>query len=391
MRPSIPLKQLAALPLALMAVVLAGCPDTSVNPQGPVGMVKLVQTLAASDDADTTLDPDATQIRDFVLSFDDEKIYASSFQGAVLTFDRSPLDGSLARSYETPLAYAFGIALTPDGEHLFAEGGASPSDLLVFDVDPVTGEPVPQLPGAFTPGGFELAVADSGALLYHSAGGFTVGSAIRSYQIDPASGALTPGPTTPHDSTISDFVFLVDDEHGSLYAEEVTADGRYIVRYGVDPAGTGALTKQATVSADLWWAYVILDRCPGTTRIYVPQEMGNIGYADSSGTGLTIPSVFVHPDLAHVRSATLSPDCKNLYAVTQETANGSLVVLERDEAGDLTWLQTIPMGMGTAIPAISEPWYARTSADGKNVYVGSWADNEGFAVFQRDTTGAGFQ
>jgi DNA-binding beta-propeller fold protein YncE len=93
-----------------------------------------------------------------------------------------------------------------------------------------------------------------------------------------------------------------------------------------------------------------------------------------------------------VWSATLSPDCQNLYAVTHQHDTGSLVVLARDAAGDLTWLQTIKMGPNTAIPDITAPYYAVVSPDGKNVYVGSFTvDGEGFAVFQRDTTGEGFQ
>jgi 6-phosphogluconolactonase (cycloisomerase 2 family) len=185
-------------------------------------------------------------------------------------------------------------------------------------------------------------------------------------------------------------VFLIDDDAGSLYAEAAALEGTHrIVRYAIDHQ-TGALTKQAETLADLWWAYTLLARCAGTTRMYVPQEAGNIGYADISGTGLSIPSSFTHPDLAHVNAAALSPDCKTLYAVTQDDPNGSIVVMARDDAGDLTWLQTIPMGPGSPLFAITAPWYVRVSADGKNVYVTSISSGQGLVVFARDTTGAGF-
>jgi 6-phosphogluconolactonase (cycloisomerase 2 family) len=391
--PSIPPTPRAALPLVLVAAMLAGCPDTTESagagggghPAGPVGRVKLVQTLVSSDD------PDVDLLRDFVVSPNGKKVYVATWNGNVLSFDRSPLDGSLARAYASPVYNASGLALTPDGEHLYATGSNYPFQLVSFDIDPVTGEPTPKKGIPTTTGG-ELAIAAGGTLLFQSQGG-SASSEILAYRIDPTSGALTLGAKTSHDSPYSNFTFLADDEHGTLYAERTTGDAKpvYIVRYAVDPEN-GGLTEQAETSADLAWAYVHFGRCPGTTRMYVAQQAGNIAYADISGTGLSIStsSGFTHPDLAHVWNATLSPDCKNLYAVTVENYSGSLVVLARDDAGDLTWLQTIEMGPHTAIPDITKPLYAVTSPDGKNVYVDSYATDEGFVVFQRDTTGEGF-
>jgi hypothetical protein len=381
MSSRLPLKPFAALPLALMAVALAGCPDTSETGAGgssPGGKLTLVQTLVASDD------PEITLTRDFVLSPDDKELYAATWNGEILTFDRSPTDGSLTRKYATALSNAFGIVVTPDGRSLYGVG-ANTAGLIHFDVDAVTGKPVPQST-LFVVGGFELSLAADASWLFQSSGGVAT-STIRSYQIHAFNGVLTPGAITPHDSPDSNFALLADDEHNTLFAEKVTGGVKSIVRYIVD-TDTGALIKEAEAVADLWWGYTILAICKGTTRMYVPQEAGNIGYADISGNGLSIPSSFTHPDLAHVRSVTLSADCKNAYAVTQQGANGSLVVLARDDAGDLSWIETIPMGQGTSIFAITEPWYARLSADGKNVYVSSWASGEGFAVFHRDPTGA---
>ena len=386
--PSILLKRLPALPLALMVGVLAGCPDTTEygdagsggHPVGPVGRVKLVQMLGKADD------PDLDSLGNFLVSPNGKKVYLASWGGSVFSYDRSPLDGSLARAYASPVNNAGGIAITPDGAHLYATGSYYPFQLVPFDVDPVTGEPTPK-EGIPTVSGGDVAVAAAGALLFQSLGGSA--GHIQAYRIDPTSGALTSGEGTPYVSQ-GDFAFLADDEHGTLYAERATGDGepKYIARYTVDPA-SGALTKEAETIADLASAYVQLARCPGTTRLYVAQEAGNIGYADVSGTGLSIVSTFTHPDLVHVWSATLSPDCQNLYAVTQQNYTGALVVLARDAAGDLTWLQTIKMGPNTAIPDITAPLFAVISPDGKNVYVNSNTSGEGFAVFQRDTSGVG--
>jgi 6-phosphogluconolactonase (cycloisomerase 2 family) len=317
-------------------------------------------------------------------------MYAASWAGQIISFDRSPLDGSLARAYTSAVYDAYGIAITPDGAHLYATGSNQPSQTVQFDIDPTTGEPM-SVVGIDEPSGGEVAIAATGTLLFKSEGGLP-SSYIQAYRIDPSSGALAAGAMTPHDSPASDFVFLADDEHGTLYAERTTGAGNptYIVRYAVAPA-SGALTKEAETIADLWWGYVQLARCQGTTRLYVAQEAGNIGYADIGGTGLSISSTFSHPDLAHARSAALSPDCKNLYVVTLQGNSGSLVVLARDAAGDLTWLQTIKMGPNTAVPDITAPMYALPSQDGKNVYVDSFNPGEGFVVFQRDTTGEGFQ
>src|ERR1700734_2464608 len=109
----IPSNPLAALPLALMAVMLAGCPDTSVDVEPPapipVGKLKLVQTIVGSPqtDAAVTYDPDVSSTRDFVLSPDDQELYITSWQGNLLTFDRSATDGTLARVSTQPLFNGF--------------------------------------------------------------------------------------------------------------------------------------------------------------------------------------------------------------------------------------------------------------------------------------------
>jgi 6-phosphogluconolactonase (cycloisomerase 2 family) len=380
MNPRLRLHPLAAVPAVLIAATLTGCPDTSEDlgtPPRPPGKLTLVQTLVATDD------PDVTDLGNFVLSAGDDKIYVTSWHGNVLTFDRSPVDGSLARAYAAPVFNASGLAITSDGAHLYAVGANSPNQLVRLDIDAVTGEPVLQKPSILVQGA-QLGVAAHGAFLYETS--LPLG-AILSYRIAPGSGALTPGISTPYDSPSGNGVLFGDDEDGALFATAMTPEGGAIVRYAVD-AATGALAKVGETPADFAWGYVMLARCAGTTRMYVAQDAGNIGYADIGGGGIAIPASFAHPDLVHARSATLSPDCKTLYAVTQHGQGGSLVVLARDDAGDLSWLQTIPMGPGTPIDVITQPWYALTSADGRSVYVASQATGEGLVVLRRDTTGA---
>src|SRR5262249_28654804 len=88
---------LFTLPAALLAVALTGRPGVTENPypapQGPVGKVKLVQTVLAADD------PQIHGFYNFFLSPSGERLYATSWLGGLMTFDRSAEDGSLTRAY----------------------------------------------------------------------------------------------------------------------------------------------------------------------------------------------------------------------------------------------------------------------------------------------------
>jgi DNA-binding beta-propeller fold protein YncE len=401
MSPRIRLTQLAVLPLALAAVALTGCPDTGFDAgggadagsggAGPIGKLTLVQTIGISDDTEVT------SLADIVVSPLGTQVYINTWAGGLLlTFDRSTADGSLTPTAVTPIYNGWGLAIPAGGTHLYATGNNNPFQLMTLDIDPVTGGPVPQ--DSIPADGFELTIAAGGSLLFQSQPG-TNQAYIQAYRIDPVSGALSTAAQTPHGvGPAYNFVFLVDDEDKILLAERLPgtstdcSTGCSIVKYGFDPT-SGALTREVEVSADLWWPYSNLARCTGTSRVYVPQDQaGSIGYADIGGAGLPIAPGFSHPDLAHVRSLTMSADCQNVYATTAAPppqTSGSLVVLARDAAGDLTWLQTIPTGMGTPLDALELPRYTVLSPDGKNVYLVTDNGGQGLAVFRRDTTGTG--
>src|SRR5262249_50234468 len=148
--------------------------------------------LAATDDSDVDF------VWDFVLTPDGEKLHACTWHtGQLLTFDRSPLDGSLKRAYDKPLFNAAGIAITPDGARVYASGDNKPWQLVRYDIDSVTGEPVQTHPSPVI--GRELALAHGGSLLFESTGE-AMGTGILSFLVNPMTGALEPGPTTPHPS-----------------------------------------------------------------------------------------------------------------------------------------------------------------------------------------------
>src|SRR5262249_16101622 len=149
-------------------------------------------------------------IWEFVFSPDGTKVYATSWAHHVYTFSRSPVNGSLAKIDDASLFNASGIAITPDGAHLYTVGSNNRFHLRRYDIDPVTGKPVHAtgIPNVY---GGELAIAAGGAHLFESSGG-DMGIGIVSYFIDPITGALTGGPVYPHDSKYSHFMFVADDE-----------------------------------------------------------------------------------------------------------------------------------------------------------------------------------
>src|SRR5262245_54749125 len=110
MNPLTPPTRFAALPLALAAAALSGCPDTTENAPGgcSLGMVRLLQTVGGDQD------PQVSSLSEWVVSPDDTKIYAGSWDGNLVTFDRSSVDGSLAYAYASPLHNVSGVTITPD-------------------------------------------------------------------------------------------------------------------------------------------------------------------------------------------------------------------------------------------------------------------------------------
>jgi hypothetical protein len=387
----------------LAAVALAGCPDTSFDAgdagahpdagagdAGPIGKLTLVQTIGTMDD------PEVASLADIVVHPLGTQVYINTWAGGLLLgFDRSAADGSLTPTAVTPIYNGWGLAITADGAHLYATGNNDPFQLMTLSIDPVTGAPVPQ--HSIPADGLEITIAGNDPPLLFQSQLLDSHAYIQAYKIDAASGALTPAALTAHGTGLAyDFVLLFDDEDKILLAERqayspTSTSGCTIVKYGVDFA-SGALAREVEVSADLWWPYSNLARCPQTSRVYVPQaRAGNIGYTDIHGPDLAISGTFSHADLTNVRSLTMSADCRNVYATTTifGSTSGALVVLARDPAGDLTWLQTIKTGMGTSIDALVSPRYTVLSPDGKNVYLVTDNGGQGLAVFRRDTTGTG--
>src|SRR5690242_20024242 len=96
-------KSLVAVSLALMALTLTGCPDTSLNPPrdggdggdgGPVGRLKVVQTIVGAQDSKVS------SVEDLVVGADGKHVYVSAYAAGDLgTFDRRGTDGALTRRY----------------------------------------------------------------------------------------------------------------------------------------------------------------------------------------------------------------------------------------------------------------------------------------------------
>ncbi len=380
-------RALLAAAAGVLALTSVGCPDTSLdtapadagNAGGSAtsgaGKLTLVQTLPA------VAAGSFHALRGLAIGPDDAHLYVTSQPGFLATFGRGG-DGLLSASptYTLPFDQGWGLEARALGgqNHLYAVA-SNPTKVEHYTLDPVSGQTVPDKYLTFDDEVDELAVAAGGAVLVVA----SAQTSLLSYPIDPSTGGLTLGPILTHQAAGDTFTIFPHPDQPAIFVPRREGPGSYsLVRFAVDPTH-GKLTEGPKVSADLVGGLAYLAMCPGTSRLYVPEKGGSIGYADVTGGGLSLGAGFEHPDLAGASSIALSADCRSAYAVAGTAPSRSLVVMARASSGDLSWVQTFPTGPGSDLPGLTAPVYARVAADGKNVYVFSSDGDAAIAVLQR--------
>ncbi len=370
------------------------------------------------------------------LAFDasGRQLYASGFEGRPLPhFDRDPATGALA--FEPPpgdptegITGLYDLAVSPDGEHLYATGSHSES-IATFGWDDDDGALLPLAASFSSEPGFEglglevsLAMSRDGSRLY--AAGYTLTSFARG-----PDGALDPVSTLDPAGRVGSLLNVAvspDNRHvyllGYFGAAAVSRDpatdelaivqilapsfsfhslafspdgvfGYAAVSFECDPDGcrsallvlerdvsTGRLTVRDTVLGAGSMAFgsagtVVLS--PGGRHLYVDSfQSGALAvsgfFRDPADGSLAFIDVVFEPQPsggAHYgqRTLAISPDGRHLYALS--TLADSLVVLERDPGiGRLKRLETITEG-DSGPGGLSSPTAVAVGADSQLVFV----------------------
>ncbi|HZL54715.1 MAG TPA: beta-propeller fold lactonase family protein, partial [Solirubrobacteraceae bacterium] len=171
----------------------------------------------------------------------------------VASFTIGAFDGSLS----SPIfagsggAASFGIAVTPDGAHVYVTNDNGGSSISQYSVDPSTGALTPLTPATVATSGVggaepeDVAVDPSGRWVYVAN---PAAGSVSQLRIDPATGALTM--VSEFQSELISFptgVALSPDGH-SLYVADFGAGN--IVEFDVD-ANTGSLIPKSDAVAPL--------------------------------------------------------------------------------------------------------------------------------------------
>jgi len=130
---------------------------------------------------------------------DGKTAYVTNFNGdAISQYDVDPTSGALSpKSPATVATYPSGapeaVAVTPDGRSAYVANAVGVG-VGQYDIDPVTGVLSPKSPASVYAGEgpSDVAVTPDGKSAYVTNANFGHGNTISQYDINPASGALTP-------------------------------------------------------------------------------------------------------------------------------------------------------------------------------------------------------
>jgi DNA-binding beta-propeller fold protein YncE len=133
--------------------------------------------------------------------------------------------------------------VTPDGRSAYVADAVGVG-VGQYDIDPVTGVLSPKSPASVSAGEgpSDVAVTPDGKSAYVTNANFGHGNTISQYDINPASGALTPkSPATVNTGTGPVFIAVTPDGE-SAYVTNFQVNS--VSQYDVDPA-SGALTPKS--------------------------------------------------------------------------------------------------------------------------------------------------
>lgn len=280
-----------------------------------------------------------------------------------------------------------GMVVSPDGENAYSASFTDGS-IAVFDRDPATGALTQKAgtagcisetgsggvcaDGKALNGAIALSISPDGKNVY---GASFFDNAITVFDRNPATGELIQKAGTA--GCISDTGSGGECVDGHTLD---TADGLTVSPDGQQVYAAVQFSGQGSI--------VILDRNTSTGAL--TQRAGTAGcIAENTDGGLCTDGV----GMRQTRNVTVSPDGKNLYAVSLQATQGGITIFDRNPT---TGALTQKGGTGGCVAetgnafcadgtAITAPAAVEVSPDGKSAYVAA-STSDSVAIFDRNTS-----
>jgi 6-phosphogluconolactonase len=179
---------------------------------------------------------------------------ANNLSGSVSVFTVDAVSGTLAPASGSPFSTGAGttptsVSIHQSGKFVYVSNtNANPafSSIAAFQMDQATGALTPITGSPFSTGGTQAAVGTvdpSGKFLFVSNSG---SNNIQAFAIDAATGALTPIPGSPFATELAPAPLVIDPSGKYLYC--VNSGSNSVSAYAINPT-TGALTLVNTAAA----------------------------------------------------------------------------------------------------------------------------------------------
>ena len=200
----------AMTPLSPATVTLPGGSGSQLIVPSPDGLHYYVSNLSNSTISVLSADPSGVLSiasvtstptpRGLAITPDGNFLYATNgFNGGgaptgttISAFSVNESDGALSALTPAtlPVAAATGVVVSPDGRHVYVASDTSPGTIKIFDVNTATGDLVAN--GSVTGGdsAWDLALSPDGSKLFVIGGRSRVGDNLFTFSVDVSSGAL---------------------------------------------------------------------------------------------------------------------------------------------------------------------------------------------------------
>jgi 6-phosphogluconolactonase (cycloisomerase 2 family) len=243
------------------------------------------------------------------------------------------------------LNQANGVAVSPDGAHVYVTAGGTTSALGVFRRD-ATGKLTFVEAHRDGVGGVDgLGLASSVAVSPDAKHVYATGrsdSAVATFSRDSATGQLT------FVERLTSATFL-----GGAQSVAVSPDDKHVYVAGIVSDSVSAYSRDATTGK----------------LTFIEQKKDGLGGVDG---------------LDSARSVTVSPDGKHVYAVGAGLDDAVVTFARNATTGQLTFVEALEDGVG-GITNMNVPSGVVVSKDEKNVYVTSELDNA-VVIYSRNVT-----
>jgi len=285
-----------------------------------------------------------------------------------LTFASSVADGDLQDGGTVTvdgLSGATSVAVSPDGEHVYATGLADDA-VAVFALDGTT--------GALS---FLEAEVDGVASVEGLDGAFAV--------------AVSPdGEHVYVTGQFDDTVVVFERESDPMAADFGELTLLQVVQDAASPAPIGGalqvpnLDQPVALAFDLGGEHLYVAAANSSSVVVLARETSGPDIGQLSFVEAQVDGASGVAGIAGASAVAVSPDGDHVYATGEN--DDAIEVFDRDSVtGALTHRETLVDGAGS-IDGLAAPRAIVVSPDGENVYAAGAADN-GVAVFKRATTG----